>query len=69
METLGILALMGIVLSAAILLIEFSETLIKAKLADSATWPNQANRPVPGSDAKSSDNAWPTPVSCVSNRS
>jgi multidrug efflux pump subunit AcrB len=32
METLGILALMGIVLSAAILLIDFSETLIKDKL-------------------------------------
>ncbi len=33
METLGILALMGIVLSAAILLIDFSELLVKQKLA------------------------------------
>ncbi len=33
METLGILALMGIVLSAAILLIDFSEMLVKEKLA------------------------------------
>jgi multidrug efflux pump subunit AcrB len=32
METLGILALMGIVLSAAILLIDFSETMVKDKL-------------------------------------
>ncbi len=33
METLGFLALMGIVLSAAILLIDFSELLVKQKLA------------------------------------
>ena len=33
METLGILALMGIVLSAAILLIDFSELLVRQKLA------------------------------------